>query len=489
MKYILLLYVFICIASGQNQDYEARIRALEEIVKKQSKRIEVLENENSKKINWKTLEQETEKKRSENISKNKTEKTKLHYSEKMILQYLEQIESINELRLGYDDGFFIKSYNSYFELHINGSMQAGIGIFENDTTDNNSIFLNSIYLSLETIFFNQWLARIEIDLNGFRDNGDGLFSDPEFFEPRIKDAYVQYITIPELQIRIGQTHVPFTIEGQYREHESMSIFSEPFIRSWSHGRDLGIMLLGTFADIIEYKASIHNGEGENKANQTDDFLLAGQLRFFPLKKSQNPDTFIHFGIIRNRDNRLKNDGDFGSAAMFTPWGRHVFGDNLNLNNGNLAQTQGQQTAFDVGLKIVMGGFWFESEFMFFEWERDLDTFGRLARVYGTGVSVGLRYLHNFTEKNDGSGLFTIAKFSYSDLDNYSSDNQASSIDGQTILAYTLGLGYSFNHHLWFQVNWIFLDVARAGVDPVDEDGDDQNDDFENAFFLQMTTVW
>ncbi len=444
-----------------NDDQERRLQELENLVKQQQHRIEELQSQLGE-----------------------TEQSTREYTEKLVKEYLSQ-ESVQEdfgVSAGYDEGFFIRSADGSFELKMTGFIQFGVGFFEDDTKDNNSFFVNGIFLTFDMTFYDQWWARIQFDLVGKRGGNDGLFQNDQNFEPELRDAFIQYIGTPEFNVRVGQTHVPFSIEGQYGENEGLSIFSEPFIVGWSHGRDPGFMILGTMRDVLEYRLSVHNGEGQNQINQSDQFLFAGQMRFFYLKKSVNNDSFIHVGFLRANDNRLKENGAFGSASVFTPWGRRLFGD---ANVANDDGTQGWRTAFDVGATYNVGPLRIEGEYMYSEWERAQAA--GLRRLHGHGGYIGASYIHNLTGEDDGSGLIGLFKFSYTDLDDSNGGGATQGIEGQTVLVYTAGVGYAFNRYIVVNANWILVEADRSTVNsPKNDNGVDGT---EQGWFVQVTAQW
>lgn len=483
---VALLFVFgmCCVFAQENtaSDQEKRIQDLEKMILEQKKMVDQQQK----------LIQDLQKQVGNN-----QEDTK-EYTEKIVREYLNQSaaeEGEGEtIQAGYDNGFFIRSVDGNFKMTLRGYVQAGLGIFESDTTDDNSFFINGAQVNTDVYLYNQWHASLQLDFVQTRSKDDGFFNNGgDFkFEAKMEDAYVEYVGIDEFRVRVGQTHVPFTLEGQYGEFQGISIWQEPFIKSWAHGRDPGAMLYGTLLDAVEYKISMHNGEGQNRINNTDDFLYAGQLRVYYLGKSKHSDSFVHAGVIRGRDDRLKADGAFGSASIFSPWGRKIYGDG-NIAQENSSATQGWRTAVDVGAKyqekIGNDALRIEGEFMFSEWEREFAGGLRLTRLYGIGVSGGIQYRFNLTGNDDGSGIFPTIKYSYTHLDNYETNQDIGEIDGQIVSTYTIGLGYAFNNNVWVNLNYIILDVDRKDVDGPSENGRDASDDLEQAFFAQFTMLW
>jgi hypothetical protein len=437
----------------------------------------------------------------------------LEHSQQVAQQYTEQIvqdyanrphaEEAATIAAGHESkGFFIRSADGNLELYMSGFIQAGLGIFENHSFDHNSFYLNGAELVFDLYLLKDWHGRVQFNFytpsnNYFQDSG-------AVAAITLKDAYVEYIGVPEINVRVGQFHVPFTIEGQYGSPELISSWSESFIRSWGHGRDVGIMFLGTIDDMFEYKLSLQNGEGR-KLNETDEFLVAAGVRLYPFKKSENANSFFHVGVLRSRDNTLNATGDINATSLYTPWGRTLFD---GVPGWGDDYTQGWKTGVDVGGRLDMyldsqkvSRIRFEGEYMYMTWERNFDS-GRLPHVDGIGFSLGILYQYNLTPEVEGAGIFPMFKVSYATVDNkhFSGANDIqtvapgvaveSDILGQTMWTYTFGLGYAFNKYVSANFNWVMVDIQQTDVygGPKDHTGD-LSDDTEHAWFFQVTAQW
>jgi hypothetical protein len=405
--------------------------------------------------------------------------------------------------VGYEArGFFLRVPN--VELYLSGMIQMGLAVFENDTPDNNSFYPNGVSLATDVYFYQNWHGRVEVNFhkwgtNVFQSgsgvvNGDGV---------QLWDAYIEYLhrdnptDNPAIALRVGQTHVPFTMEGQYGPNQGVAIWGSPYIVSWSHGRDPGLMVWGVLSDIFEYKLSVHNGEGATRLNGTDDMLLAGGFRIYPFQKSQNANTFFHVGAIRSRDDKEHRFDDIASASLVTPWGRPVF-DDVFQN----CSTQGWRTGIDAAFRFDMDmgennadNLRVEAEFMYITWERDLDSVGRLPFLIGYGFSWSMAYRMNLNPEIPGEGIIPLFTFSYSDVDNKKSDNILGDVYGQRVYTYTFGLGYAFNKHISAQFNWVIVNLDEKDLyngnngNAARNDRSDGSDDLEHAWFLQFTAAW
>jgi uncharacterized coiled-coil protein SlyX len=140
------------------------------------------------------------------------------YTEKIVKEYLKEPAIQDDqtgITAGYDNGFFVRGAEGNLEFKFTGFIQSGLAIFENNTpSEDNTFFLNGVYLNFDFYLLKDWHARVQVN-----------FAEPTMsfaygsYDVKLKDAYIEYIGIPEFCVRVGQTHVPFSIEGQYGENE------------------------------------------------------------------------------------------------------------------------------------------------------------------------------------------------------------------------------------------------------------------------------
>lgn len=498
--FLLLLLVFVqtwAVAQSEQltADQEQRIRRLEQIIEQQQQRIEAL--------------QQSAKETAIAPRQVASPQTQGDYAERVAAEYVKSSDAEQEgAEFGYEGrGFFLRVPN--FELYMSGFIQMGLAFFENDTPDNNGFFPNGVVLCTDVYLFNDFHARLELNfmgqLPGLTAGSRGGFEVSANVEgTQVWDAYVEYLGFrdaydnPQFAVRVGQTHVPFTIGGQWNPNQGIGIWTPPFLASWSHGRDPGLMFWGVLSDMVEYKLSMHNGDGRSTINGTDDMLYAGSIRLFPFKRSENANTFFHVGVIRSRADQVNGFGNVNSASLRTPWGRPVY-DSLNVPGAST--TQGWKTGVDTGMSVQMylgedkvNFIRLEGEFMYITWQRDFAT-GRLPWLEGFGGNIGIMFRHNFTPDVEGAGLFPLFHFSYSDIDNKNTDDLrfGSDIVGQRIFTYTFGLGYAFNKHICMEVDWVMADVEKdvyyGNGNAAKNDRIDGSDDIEHGWFFQVTAAW
>jgi hypothetical protein len=508
VSFILLLsfvFVFNCaIAQELTENQEQRLQKLEETIKQQEQHIQSLQQrlsnlseESDAQQGINTAAPNVHPSNSAAVSQNSTT-----YTDKIVDEYLQRPQAHNEgeVEVGWESrGFFVRVPD--FEMYLSGWLQFGFAAFENDTPDNNGFFPHGVSLATDVYLFKDFHGRIELNFATPAPAGDGnrFQNGGGFSNLTVWDAYVEYFAMrdgdnPLLAFRVGQTHVPLSIEGQHNPNQGISIWQEPFTAAWGHGRDVGIMAWGVLSDSFQYQFGAFNGEGQNRFNGTDDVLFGTAGRFFFFGRSNNPNSFFHVGFLTGRDNNLHGSNDVNAASLKTPWGRPVFDGVFGTDS-----TQAWRMAVDVGIRLEMpagdvGHVRMEGDFMYSQWERDFAT-GGLPALNGFGAWWGIQYRHNLTPDVEGAGIFPLFKFSYSDIDNRNTDTVAAgaNILGQRVFVYTIGLGYAFNTQISTQFNWVIVnldekDVYNAGGNAARE-GADGSDDLEHGWFWMVTANW
>lgn len=469
--YLVLMLAVVFASTSQAQTSEERIQKLEKICQQQEAQIQKLQ---------------------ERLGVMQDDSSYKQYTEKIVKEYLQQPAAEEDsvgITAGYENGFYVRAAEGNFELKFKGYLQSGFGAFENDTFDNNSFFLHGVDLIFDVYLLKDWHARIQLD---FADNPTGKFSGGGYGTV-LRDAFVEYIGITEFAVRVGQTHVPLTMTNQYDEQETMTIFKDPFIQSWGHGRDIGAIVHGVIANIVGYKAGLFNGDGANTSNLTDELLMAGQMRFYYCGYKENQNSFIHVGFLRQRDTTL-NAGGLNDAGLVAPWGRTIFAGGAGPTD---ASTEGWRTAMDVAMRFdrdLDGGhnIRVESEFMYSEWQRD---FGgtHFSWLHGYGALFGALYRHCLTPSTEGSGILLGFNFSYTQIDNKESSHDGimpnpNNIPGQRAFVYTAILGYAFNRHVRAAFNWVIQDLDNKTFYGTSKSSG-KGGSLEQAWLFQVTAQW
>ena len=460
--YLVLVLVLIC-SIAQAQTAEERLQRLEKICQEQEAQIQQLQGRLG------VLQNETSYK---------------EYTESIIAEYLQSPAMEDEriaITAGYDQGFFVRDAEGAVELKVTGYVQAGLSIYENNSPNDNSFFLRAGVLTFDIYMLKDWHARLEID---FANNDQiGAGPDNRADDPELTDAYIEYIGIPEFSVRVGNFHIPFSVEGQYSSADRMTILQSPFIHSWAHGRDVGVMIYGVLANMIGYSAGLFNSDISLGSNVDDEFLAAGQLRLFYCGYDTNPDNFIHVGIMANRaDENLWIDqarlgGYFNNIHAIND----VVGGNQRSDDWKLGIDVGitYNAYFDGGHSLR-----FEVEGMAVRWDRR----NVRGNVVGYGLAAGVTYKHCLTPDIADSGLLAGFHYSYNDIDNHGGPNfdKPMGTEAHTAYIYTVILGYAFNSHVDIAFNWIIMDLDEKVGAKVAKSGGLRSGSLEQAWMFQVT---
>ena len=202
-KYFYVVLALIIITNfAQAESAEERIQQLEAKIQQLELRLDVLNNEADYK----------------------------EYTENIVKEYL-QSPAIEDDKIaiatGYDKGFFVRDTEGAVELKISGYLQDCFEVYENNTKENNDFFIGNARINFEAFFMKNWHARLEVN---YANN------------PKITHAYIEYLPMTELNFRFGNASIHFSMQAVYKGWQRMTILANPFIASWGHGRDLGVLV-------------------------------------------------------------------------------------------------------------------------------------------------------------------------------------------------------------------------------------------------------
>ena len=119
----------------------------------------------------------------------------------------------------------------------------------------------------------------------------------EFCKPQLVDASIQYRPLPQLNLKVGQYKVPFSIENTEYIPTKLEFIEYPLVvrklMGFSDvcglsatGRDLGATLCGGFFErdgyrILNYDLGVFNGEGMNTLDKNKSKDIAARLTLKP----------------------------------------------------------------------------------------------------------------------------------------------------------------------------------------------------------------
>lgn len=162
---------------------------------------------------------------------------------------------------------------------LSGYVQTGYEYSDNSS----SFFLKRVRLSLAGDIAPKFDYRIQF----------------EFCTPRLVDAYVQYRPFGQLNVRVGQYKIPFSIENTDYVPTKLELIDYPMVLQKlmgfsdvcgisATGRDLGATLYGGFFQrdgysILSYDLGVFNGQGINTKDANKSKDIAARLMIRPVR--------------------------------------------------------------------------------------------------------------------------------------------------------------------------------------------------------------
>ena len=204
----------------------------------------------------------------------------------------EGISWLENIRAGYDEGFFLKTKDDNFSLKFNAFFQFQFFIEDFDDERNAepdvdvSFQIRRLRLYFTGNAFRPWL-RYTIQLAADRGSR---------FE--LRDAYIDLAYYERAKPRFGQFKVPFNREELTSDSAIQFVDRSIVNDEFTLERDIGAMLHGgLFDDILEYGVGIFNGTGRNvDKNEDSDLLYAARVTIMPFGRylysqmySENPE--------------------------------------------------------------------------------------------------------------------------------------------------------------------------------------------------------
>ncbi|MBI4614260.1 MAG: hypothetical protein HY720_11665 [Planctomycetes bacterium] len=193
-------------------------------------------------------------------------------------KYLEEKKKKGELtdwKAGYDGKFFMGSTDDNFRLQIGGYGQADSRWFPTSYPPTDTFFLRDMRPSIDGKLWKYYEFKIQFELNTSTNN--------------IRDAWLNFHYIDELQFKVGQHKHPFC-RDDLRGADATDFIDAPYItRFISPSRDSGASFHGKLFDgIVEYGVGFYNGDGINVAPDTNDAKdVAARINLSPFKTFDN----------------------------------------------------------------------------------------------------------------------------------------------------------------------------------------------------------
>lgn len=154
---------------------------------------------------------------------------------------------------GYEDGFFVRSVDGNFSLRIGGRVAAHTLYQQEDTSQNDSFFMDRVRLYAEGVLYKYFQYRLETDFT----SSTGL-----------RDAYLNLNYDPRANVQIGQYKVPFSYEALLsKRYLDLVERSAVTLSTVNPSRDIGLMVHGRLSGgLFGYQLAVMNGSGQNRAD-------------------------------------------------------------------------------------------------------------------------------------------------------------------------------------------------------------------------------
>ncbi|HEV8711274.1 MAG TPA: porin [Candidatus Binatia bacterium] len=169
---------------------------------------------------------------------------------------------------GYEDGFFVRSADGNFSLRIGGRVALHTLYQQEDTSQNDSFFLDRVRFYVEGVLYKYFQYKIENDFT----SSSGL-----------RDAYLNVTYFPQANVQIGQYKVPFSYEALLsKRYLDLVERSAVTLSTVNPSRDIGFMVHGRVAGgLLNYQLAVLNGSGQNTADNNSAKDLAARFVLAP----------------------------------------------------------------------------------------------------------------------------------------------------------------------------------------------------------------
>jgi phosphate-selective porin OprO/OprP len=174
---------------------------------------------------------------------------------------------------------FLKSADDNFRIELGGRLQADFAAPEDDTRTLTGSELGSQFLirrarvDVDVTFYKWITAKIQSELT------EGV---------SLKDAYLDLAFMPELRLRAGQFHVPFSLEEFGTSDNFIDFVERSLVNELSPARDRGVKLWGDLiGGAVNYHLGGFNGTGEDNSDNNGDKDLAFRVGFAPFRSSNS----------------------------------------------------------------------------------------------------------------------------------------------------------------------------------------------------------
>ena len=263
------------------------------------------------------------------ILKEKGTITPEKYEELMKKAEQKKTEEAKWPRVGFKNGFFLKTPGGSFKLKPWLKLRGQFKAFEANHPANNDFYMRTARLGLKGTIYKYF----DFNVSGEFGKGNSC----------LWDGYMGFNYLPEAKLRIGQFKQPFSLEW-YSSADWRDFIEMPLpIDNLTPDMDIGAMLHGNLGKgVLNYGLGIFNGTGKNTSDTNDDKDVVGRIVFSPFNSSENPFlNGLHFGGSMTYGNQeterdeMRRKGKFQTAGetAFFQFDKDVFHDGSRIRYG------------------------------------------------------------------------------------------------------------------------------------------------------------
>lgn len=254
------------------------------------------------------------------------------------------------VRAEFGEGLNVESEDRRFALKLRGRAQIRAAAVFGDTDESVTFLLRRFRL----VFLGHAFGD---DLRYYFQLGMApLDMESDLLIP-VRDAYLTYAGIRDLQIRAGQMKVPFSRE-RVVSSSALSFADRTIVNAELNlDRDMGVQVFSNdlfgLGGHVGYALGVFGGNGRNRANADTGLLYVARLEAFPFGPME--DAYSQADFVRSSTPRLA----IGAAAAFNQGSRRARSTHGATLSGSFDYVH---LAVDMMFKVA--GFSFEADFLF-----------------------------------------------------------------------------------------------------------------------------
>lgn len=202
-----------------------------------------------------------------NSLEDRVAKLEEQFRKSLLMSSTEQTFEEKELRMIYDDGFYLKGADD--TLKIGGWLQAGYRAIDKREVAENEFFIRRALLDVRGVLEENW---------GYRIYGSFVGSSAT-----LQEGWLEYRWGVPLRVRFGQIKPPYSLENSYSSRWVTMIERSLAATNLTVPENLGLMIFGNLFDKkASYALSVYNGNGRNVSENNSNKEVAGRITVRPL---------------------------------------------------------------------------------------------------------------------------------------------------------------------------------------------------------------